>query len=82
MEIYGQDVDAMSEDEQCDWANEVMDDSDPIAKALDFMGWKIVCKDDPDRRWPFDSSTAGCDCPDWCEDLSAHKRKPDLQLVN
>ena len=64
-------LDSMSDEEQTDWANKVMDDSDPIAKALDIMGWKIVCKDDASRLWPFSCRDTDCDCPKWCEDLSA-----------
>jgi len=79
-EMFDLDVDAMSEEEQHEWANDVMWDSDPIAKALDILGWKIVCTED-DRLWPFDSERAGCASPEWCEDLST-QRKPDLQLVN
>jgi hypothetical protein len=68
-EMYYLDIDSMSEEEQTDWANSVMDDSDPIAKALDIMGWKIVNKEDPANwRWPFSSESAGCASPDWCED--------------
>ena len=79
-EMFDLDVDRMSEEEQCEWANDVMVDADPIAKALDIMGWKIVCKDAADwGRWPFNSERAGCPSPEWCEDLSAPKRKPDLQ---
>src|SRR6516162_4349338 len=76
-EMFDLDVDRMSEEEQCEWANDVMVDADPIAKALDIMGWKIVCKDADWGRWPFDSERAGCASPEWCEDLS--ERKPDLQ---
>ena len=66
----------MSEDEQLDWASDVLCKvTDRHAVALDLQGWKIVHKDDPDRRWPFDSKSAGCASPDWCEDLHSRARE-------
>jgi hypothetical protein len=44
-------LEEMDEEAQLDWANIVMGNSDPIAKALDIMGWKIIPKDDlPNSR--------------------------------
>jgi hypothetical protein len=75
-------LETMDEDEQLEWASGVLEEIEyRHAKALDLQGWRIVHKDDPANwRWPFDSKTAGCASPDWCEDYSQHK--PDLQLVN
>jgi hypothetical protein len=71
-------LETMSEDEQLDWATDVLCKiTDRYAMALDLQGWKIVCKDDPGRLWPFSSKDTGCQCPDWCEDLS----KPKLTVV-
>jgi hypothetical protein len=64
----------MPEDEQLDWASNMLQEiTDKHAKALDLQGWKIVNKNEPDYRWPFDSKTAGCIPPDWCEDLSTQQ---------
>jgi hypothetical protein len=69
MEMAMQYLKTMSEDEQLEWASDVMCDlTDEAAKALDVAGWKIVNKDDPNNRWPFCSELAGCASPDWCED--------------
>jgi hypothetical protein len=55
-------------DETVEWAVGVITSlTDEQVKALDILGWKIVCKDDADRRWPFSSSDH--DSPDWCERL-------------
>jgi hypothetical protein len=61
----------MSEDEQLDWATDVVCEiEDRHAMALDLQGWKIVHKDDPNSiRWPFNSESAGCDSPGWCENV-------------
>ena len=57
-------------DEEVEWATGVISSlTDEQVRALDVLGWKIVCKDDPDRRWPFGSSDH--DSPDWCENLAA-----------
>jgi hypothetical protein len=71
-------LEKMDEDEQLEWAsNALCEITDRHAMALDLQGWKIVNKDDPNCRWPFDSKSAGCVSPDWCEDLS----KPKLTVV-
>jgi hypothetical protein len=59
----------MSEDEQLEWASDVLwEIKDRHTKALDLQGWKIVNKDDPNNWWLFNSRSAGCASPDWCED--------------
>jgi len=63
------------EDELLDWASAVLGKMDDrYAKALDLQGWMIVNKDDPTRRWPFDSQSFGYPAPDWCEDYSCPAR--------
>ena len=57
-------------DERMDWAETVINTlTEDYVKALDILGWKIVCKDDPDRRWPFDRKKSDTSVPDWCEDM-------------
>ena len=62
---------AMPEDEQLDWASDVL--SEIADRHVKLQGWKIVNRDDPDWRWPFNSKTAGCAAPNWCEDLATPK---------
>ena len=55
--------------------------------ALHIAGWKIVANDDdPDAstpKWPFDSKAFDCDCPEWCDDISARRETPlRLQFWN
>jgi hypothetical protein len=57
-------------EEQLAWVSAVLDEiGDRHAKALDLQGWKIINKDDPDHRWPFDSQSFGYTAPDWCDDV-------------
>ena len=76
MSTYDLDLDGMSEEEQTDWACTVLcqDDDDAIAKALDILGWKIVCQREPGRLWPFSSKDSGCASPSWCEDSDSPDR--------
>jgi hypothetical protein len=43
-------------------------EADVFAMALDLMGWKIVCQDDPNRVWPMNSDHG---CPAWAESYSS-----------
>ena len=66
------------EDELLDWASAVLGKMDDrYAKALDLQGWMIVNKDDPTRRWPFDSQSFGYPAPDWCEDYGVVWHRQD-----
>jgi hypothetical protein len=68
-------LETLSEDEQLEWASNMLQEiTDKHTKALDLQGWKIVNKDDPTQRWPFDSKNTSCSCPDWCEDFGATPR--------
>ena len=60
----------MSKDEQLEWASNVLSEiTDAHVAVLDTQGWKIVNKDDPNRRWPYGVNDISYACPDWCEDL-------------
>ena len=62
----------VSEDERLVWADNVLSEmTDHHVAVLDTQGWKIVNKDDPNRRWPYGVNDISYTCPDWCEDLSA-----------
>jgi hypothetical protein len=43
--------------------------------ALDIAGWRIVHRDGEQPKWPFDSKYTGCECPAWCDDVSAKPQK-------
>jgi hypothetical protein len=38
---------------------------DDVVIAFDMLGWKVVCKDDPERRFPITRNDGFA--PDWCE---------------
>ena len=58
----------MSEAKRQDWAStKLAEITDRHVKALDIMGWRLVYKDDPSYRWPFDVNEAGCPAPEWCD---------------
>jgi hypothetical protein len=60
----------LSEKELVDWADQMLSEiTDAHALALDYAGWKIVCKDDPAHQWPLSVSATGGQCPPWCENI-------------
>jgi hypothetical protein len=61
----------MSENERLEWASDVLSEiTDGLVAILDTQGWKIVNKDDANRRWPYGLNDISYACPDWCEDLA------------
>ena len=67
-----------SKDRLQEWAaRQMCGITDKHTLALHIAGWKIVANDDdPDAstpKWPFDSKAFDCDCPEWCDDISARR---------
>ena len=50
-----------------DFANAVLENIDDVVIALHKLGWKIVCQEDADRRWPMCELTPHC--PGWAESV-------------